>query len=315
MGKNKSNKYMSLKALIVAIAVIGIVAYFILTAPTLALASDYLNLPDGINFGGVPEPVGADAVEKSRNMIGRVMAPLRVIMGAVAVALMVLYGFLLVIGGRNEESINTQKKAVLWGIIGLAIISGSASIGEIFDFTQGSFLGDEQSIAARAGLFDSRVMVIVTFLKYTLGSIAIFAIIKSGLIMIMASGSEENVKREQKNLIGGFVAIFMVIISDHLVRNIIFNVTMSESENMAVVSINATAGMEEIAAVTNFMVSFIGPIMILGIIGGSVMYVLAASDEEKTQKAQKIIMNSVIGALVIYGAYAVVTAAITGSLF
>ena len=130
--------------------------------------------------------------------------------------------------------------------------------------------------------------------------------------MIAAGGTEEAINKEKKNLLGSFVAILYVIVGDFVVKKVLFNVTQVNNE--AVVSIDAKAGVTEVVAATNFMVSFIGPVMILGIIGGSLMYAMAGGDEEKAGKAKKILVNSIIGSLIVYGAFAIVTTIISGQM-
>jgi len=301
------------KALAVAIILVGVIAYLIWTSPISADAA-FINLPDPGNFGDVPSPEGSTAVAKAGSLLESLMSPVRVIMAAVGVSLIVLYGFQLVILGRDEETVSRSKRALIWGIIGLALISISASLSEVFNFSDGSFLGSEESIIERAGIFDDRVTLIIVFLKYILGSIAVFTIVRSGMVMITSGGNEENVTREKKNLIGGFVAIFFVIIGDLVVKKVLFNVTSNTNDNMAVVSIDANAGVAEIVAITNFMVTFVGPLMVLGMVGGGLMYAMAGGDEEKAGKAKKILMNSIIGALIIYGAFAIVTTVISGQI-
>ncbi len=311
--RKRTKKHSYLKALIVAAILIGVIIYLILTSPISADAA-FIDLPDAENFGGVPDPEGDTSVEQASSLLESLMGPLKIIMGAVGIALIVMYGFVFVISGRNEETVSKQKRALIWGIIGLALISISASLSEVFDFSDGSFLGSEETILERAEIFDSRATLVITFLKYILGSIAVFTIVRSGMVMITSGGSEENVTREKKNLIGGFVAIFFVIIGDFVVKKVLFKVTEDTSDNMAVVSIDAKAGVSEIVAITNFMVTFVGPLMVLGMVGGGLMYAMAGGDEEKAGKAKKILMNSVIGALIIYGAFAVVTTIISGQI-
>ncbi|EKD48112.1 MAG: hypothetical protein ACD_65C00121G0003 [uncultured bacterium] len=60
------------------------------------------------------------------------------------------------------------------------------------------------------------------------------------------------------------------------------------------------------------MVTFLGPVMILGIVAGGLMYALSGTDEEKATKAKKILINSIIGAVIVYGAFALVSSFITG---
>ena len=52
--------------------------------------------------------------------------------------------------------------------------------------------------------------------------------------------------------------------------------------------------------------------MMLGIVAGGLMYAMAGGDEEKSGKAKKILVNSIIGAIIIYGAFALVSTIISG---
>ncbi|EKD48032.1 MAG: hypothetical protein ACD_65C00152G0001, partial [uncultured bacterium] len=134
------------------------------------------------------------------------------------------------VSARNEEAINTQKKALIYGFIGLALVSIAGSLSEIFNFQEGSFLGSEADIVERAGLFDSKATVVITFLKYIIGSIAVFAIVRSGFVMLLSGSSEEAVGKERKNLVAGFTALAFVIIGDFFVRKVMFNVVQGDNE-------------------------------------------------------------------------------------
>jgi hypothetical protein len=60
------------------------------------------------------------------------------------------------------------------------------------------------------------------------------------------------------------------------------------------------------------MVSFVGPIMMLGLVAGGVLFLTSAGNDERTGLAKKIITNSVIGIVIIYGAFALVSTVIAG---
>ncbi|EKD63893.1 MAG: hypothetical protein ACD_51C00155G0003 [uncultured bacterium] len=312
MNKQKNKKADYLKPLLLAAILIGVIVYLILTSPISAHASGFFNLPDSDSFGGVPAPEGDDAIEQAENIATRILRPLRIIMAAVGVLLIVLYGFTLVVAGRNEQTVETQKRALWKGIIGLALISIAGTVSEVFSFQEQNIFGSEENILVSAGLFNEGTTLIITFMKYILGSVAVFTIVRSGFVMVVSGGAEESTTREKKNLLAGFVALAFVMIGDFFVKKVIFNV--EQGNNEAIVSIDAASGVKEIAAITNFMVSFIGPFMVLGIVAGGLMYAMAGGDEERAGKAKKILVNSAIGSIVIYGAYALVATMIGGAL-
>lgn len=308
--KNKTSGY--LKPLLLATILVGVIIYLILTSPISAHASGFFNLPDSSSFGNLPAPEGSDSIAQAENIATRILHPLRVIMAAVGVLLIVLYGFTLVISGRNEETVETQKRALWKGIIGLALISIAGTISEVFNFQGGNIFANEENILVSTGLFNEGTTLIITFMKYILGSVAVFTIVRSAFVMVVAGGAEESTTREKKNLLAGFVALGFVMIGDFFVKKVMFNV--EQIGNQAVVSIDAASGVKEIAAITNFMVSFIGPFMVLGIVGGGLMYAMSGGDEEMSGKAKKVLVNSIIGTIIIYGAYAVVATMISGML-
>ncbi len=58
---------------------------------------------------------------------------------------------------------------------------------------------------------------------------------------------------------------------------------------------------------TNLIAAITGPFALLSLVGGGLMYVIAGGDEEKTGKAKKIITWAIVGIVVIYGAFALVS--------
>lgn len=310
MKKHKNKKLNYLKAFILGAVLLGIIAYLIAHSPL--SAADFLNLPDPEYFGDVPSLEGETGVAKAQDFVTRLMRILRIAMAAIGIGLMVLYGLIMVLSGHNEETVTKQRKGFLWGIIGLALISVAGSLSVVFDFQGGSFLGDEQTIFERAGIFDDRVATVITFLKYFLGSVAVFMIVESAFKMITAGDKEETITNERKQIIGGVIGIVIIVIAEFFVRRVLFKVDESINYNEAIIIIDTKAGVDEIIAVTNFMVSFVGPVMVLGIVAGGLMYALSGGDEEKATKAKKILINSVIGAFIVYGAFAIVSTMVTG---
>jgi len=78
--------------------------------------------------------------------------------------------------------------------------------------------------------------------------------------------------------------------------------------------VNAQAGIEEIVGITNFIVSFVGPIAILMMVVGAIMYATAGGEEEQMQKAKRLLVATFIGIVMIYGSFALVSTVVNGKL-
>ncbi|MBT4384182.1 hypothetical protein HOD30_00360 [Candidatus Peregrinibacteria bacterium] len=276
------------------------------------VSAAFVPLPD-VDGIGVPNPEGDTAIQRAESLLGPIGRTLRIVIGAIAVLLIVISGFTMVIGGENEETVKTQKTSITMAIIGLAMISIAGPMAEIFDFRQGNFLEDPDALVERAKLFDDTTKIIVTFFKYVLGSLAALMFIRAGATMISGSHNEEAVTQSKKSLMVGAAGLFLVLISDLVVRNILYDAEYNDTASKTIVEIDQNAFIAQVVAFTNILVTFVGPIMMLGIVIGGVVYVTSAGNEERTNLAKKILLNSVIGIIIIYSAFALVSTVITGS--
>ena len=271
----------------------------------------FIPLPDATNLD-VPNPQGETGIEKAENLLGPLARSVRIIIGAIAVALIVVAGFSMVVAGDNEESVKTQRKGITYGVIGLLMISVAGPIAEVFDFRQGNILENPDEFIERAQLFDDTTRIVITFVKYFLGSLAAFMFIRSGAMMIGQGYSEETVTREKKNILIAAAGLLTVFASELLVRRIFYDAEYNDAASETVIALNQNELITQIVAITNIVVSFVGPIMMLGIVAGGVLYITAGGDEERTGLAKKILINSVIGVAIIYGAFALVSTLISG---
>lgn len=275
------------------------------------MASSFLPLPS-VQDLDVPAPTGDTAVEKFQNLLGPLGRSVRIIVGAFAVLLLVISGFTMVLAGDNEEAITNQKKSITYGVIGLLMISIAGPLAEVFDFRSGNIIADDGLLVERVALFNNTTQLIITFVKYLLGSLAALMFIRSGATLVMSGANEESVTQEKKAMGMAAMGLLVVVFSDLIVRRILFDAKFNSKTSETVVAINQNEFVSQMIAITNIVVSFVGPIMVLGLIIGAVMYVTAGGDDEKTDRAKKIIINSVIGVAIIYGAFALVSTVITG---
>ena len=161
------------------------------------------------------------------------------------------------------------------------------------------------------------INIIIVFIKYIVGSVAVLFMIRSGAKLVMAGDNEEVLNTEKKNLMTGIFALFIIMLSNTVVKEILFKVHTPDSQftpngQEAVVSFDVGRGVQEIVGITNFIVTWAAPFAVFALIIGAIMYLTAFGDEEKTGKAKKIIFNSVLALLIIYGAFAIVSTVISG---
>lgn len=279
----------------------------------LAFAAGFLPIPDASSFGDVPDPEG-EGLQKAYNLVFNLAHNFRYIIGGVAILMMVVSGIKLVLSGNEEETANKQKTNLLWGLIGLVLIAISGPIAEILDMQNGGFLSSEETIVYRAGLFDRQALIIITFIKYIVGSVAVLFLIRSGAKLVLAGDTDEVLNVEKKNILSGVFALFLIILSDVIVKQVLFKVTpeYSTSGQEAVTSFDTGRGVQEIVGITNFIVTWASPFAVLALVIGGIMYLTAFGEQEQMDKAKKIVFNATIALIIIYGAFALVSTFISG---
>lgn len=274
-----------------------------------AAAASYIPVPETIcGEGGFPCPEGT-GIEAAKSLTGKIIDNVRYIVGAVAVLVIVIAGIKLIVSGGNEEVYTKQSEALIFGILGLFFVGLAGEIAQIFEVDRGGFLKDPNVMMQKSRLFTRAVTIVITFIKYIIGSMAVFGIVKAALDMILQGGNEEEVNKNKKSILYGVLGLVIILISNPVINKVFFKIDTGRYPGVEPVrpAVDTQALVAEIAGVTNIVAAIAGPFALLSLIAGGVMYTFSGGEEEKTGKAKKIIMWSLIGLVIIYGAFAIVS--------
>ena len=274
--------------------------------------SGYLHIPKDLS-NSFPVPSGNTGVEIARSLVGKVIDNVRYLIGAIAIIVIIISGVKLVTAGGNEETFTKETTTLTYAIIGLFFVALAGDLATIFNVDQGGFLKDPNVAVQRSRLFNRVVEIAITFIKYVIGSLSVLFIVRNGLRLVLLGGNEDEVTKDKKNLFYGLLGLVVILLSNTVVNNIFFKIDTSKYPGVDGVKpgIDAHALALQIAGITNLVASIAGPFALLSLIVGGVMYMFAAGEEEKIGKAKKLIMWSLIGLVVIYGAFSIVSLFVT----
>ncbi len=266
---------------------------------------------------GLPAPSDEDSgqdILKSLVLSG--LGYVKTLTAVIGILFITLLGYKLISEGDNEEEVTKVKKGLIYVILAFVMISMSEDIGKIFDMSEGTILQNPQQILKRVHLFDSQVEIIITFMKYFLGAFATLMMIRSGIALITRGGSEEEQTNQKKALLYTAGALVLIFVGDIFINKVFYKVNRTVYSGITGVhpAVDAKAGVEQIVGITNFIVTFVGPVAILFLMAGALMYATAAGEEERLNEGKRIIISAAIGILVIYGAFAIVNTVIAGKL-
>ncbi len=288
--------------------------------------SGLLPLPDSASYGNLPAPAKGKAEQQFYDLIFGLVQNARYILGALAIGMIVYAGVRMVTAQGNEDVHTTQRRNLLWAIIGLALVGMSGEIVHIFQVscdvkiagqtcTAGGFLNGPNAIIRQSTIFNQRTQFLIIFIKYLIGSVAVIEIVRSGMRLITMGSSEEALGLDKKNLAYGLFGLLLIIISDTAISKVFYKIdpTRYPSVGGANPGFDAPQGIREIAGFTNLVVSIVSPIAVLMLLAAAIMYITAAGNEEKQTKAKRMIFAVVIGIIIMYGAFAIVSTFVGGS--
>lgn len=266
---------------------------------------------------GLPTPAeGQSGQETLNQVVFSALGYVKVIVGVIGVLLITVIGYKLVISGSNEEEVTKAKRALTYTIIAFVMISMSDDIGKIFDMKDGTLLQNPQEILQRVKLFDRQVEIAITFMKYTIGSLATLMLVRAGTKMITEGGNEEETTKAKKSLLYTTGALLMIYVGDIFINKVFYKINKNVYSGITGVNpqLDAKAGVEQIVGITNLIVTFVGPVAVLILLAGAIMYATSGGEEEKMEKAKRLVFSAALGILVIYGAFAIVSTVISGKL-
>jgi len=239
--------------------------------------------------------------EAQLNQVGRAVAnTIKNIAGALAIIWIIIAGARMIFARGDENTITEQKRAILWGVIGLLAI---LLTDRMIDVLYGPAGNIRTELVLDQG-FSDEIYGIVTFLKAIIGMIAIFFIVLSGIKTVFASGEEDKITQQRKSVLWVVIGLILIAIDQILVENFFIIPTQLQSDRIEtsnVVSIINITG-----SVLKFTLGFVGLITFGILIYGAATMVMNYGNDEMVQKSKKIIKNAIIGILVILSAYVIV---------
>ncbi len=267
-------------------------------------------------YGDLPDPVGTSGTLGAENLVDKIAKNLKYIIGVVAIALVTFAGFRMVAEGNNEQTLTDQRTGLLYGILGLALIGIALPLADILNFQNGSPFSSSYEISERVNIFKNETAIIITFIKYILGAIAVLFIVISGSQLIVAIQDEGAIDNTKKKLLASVIGLVIVMMSGNLIDNILYKVDLDEAAKQSGYNpgIDPNSAIAEIVGLTNLLITFIGPLLVIVFIGSGIFYVISFQDEGRMDSAKKWMKNAFIGLIIVYGAFAIVSTFIAGNI-
>jgi len=228
----------------------------------------------------------------------------RNVLGGVALIMGILYGLRLVLARGQEERIAKQKANFLWVFIGFVVLIISENIAGIFNPEKATSAALIDFNAARDQLRD-----VADYIKWFLGSIIVLLMTISSIRMVTAGGDEEVISTQKRNITWSGIGILTILLASNIVNAIYFFRAPDEA-----VAAAPEVAITEIGGVIKLILVFIGPIAIAFTIYAGFMYLTSLDNEERMNRAKRMIIGGITGIVIIYAAFAIVNSITSSDL-
>ena len=232
----------------------------------------------------IPAPsLGGPFASDLQGSLSSVAGEAAVIVGGVLVLMFIYYGMKILLSGGDESKQSEVKEAFAHALFGVAMIGGATVIANSFPVVGGTIVDNQ----IETGLINP----VVDFISYFVAAALLFTIVYQAIRMIIAQ-DENSVSTARKKLIQGMIGAAIVILARRLADAF-------QGADSAILP-------AELAGIARFIATVFGFVAVLAILISGVILVISINDDLR-DTARKMIINSIVGLVVIYAAYSLVS--------
>jgi hypothetical protein len=265
----------------------------------------------GVNSSLINNRTGAEGtvevVKSAINTLKRLLGPVLVfVMGGFAIQLLIT--------GGNEDKFTSAANHFFYVLVGIAFVALADFLSQTFLLYQtsdSSFLSDNQKVAQAAQAVKNQIALVIKFLRYILGGVALIYVVKSGAV-ILFNAEDESVEKQKDIFIYGFTGLILIMGSEALI-NAVFDVKTLDNITSPILGaeftrpeVNVVGGISLLTNVTNLLLALMSGLFMFTLVIGGSMYTFSAGNEERGQKGTKVIIGSLVGLAIAFSSYTIV---------
>jgi len=227
------------------------------------------------------------------------------LVGGIAVIILIVTGIQLILARKKIDDVwSKQKDRLIHLVTGFVIIMiASFAVNKGFYGTAGEVFDTTSSAQTAAKAASSQLKGMVSAVLMIAGSFAVFMLVVVGMKLLTSAGNEDVQTKAKKQITWIILGLFLLGVSEFIVLQIVF------PEHGGRIP-SADQGKKLIKDFTNFTSAFVSIAALISFIYGGYLYVVAAGNDEQTEKAKKILLGAVIAIVLGLGAFALVNTVI-----
>ncbi len=239
-----------------------------------------------------------------------VVARMRILVGLVAFAMIVIAGFNLIVR-QSEESMGAARKTIVGVVVGVFLIFLSEQFVDAiyggFSIDPGTVLADPINLEAGAYIISNELMGIVRWAETLVAITAIGLMVAQAIVVLSSFGAEETIRKAYRSVFYTVIGLLLIVFDRTIAA--IFGYSQLAAFPGAP---DATIFVVEVFGFIRFLLGFVAIAAIGVVIYAGILMIAHFGQEEMVTKARTIIINGVIGLVLIVVSFVVVQTVILG---
>lgn len=218
--------------------------------------------------------------------------------------IVIVYMSIKLVNTNAEDEYDKAKSAIFYGVLGFFLIQvADIIVRKMFFGETGDIFSDAGSAQSYAEESVRQMRGIVGFVELFVGGAAVMVLVIRGFTMVSSAGDEEQMKKAKNQIIYALVGIFLIGLSELIVRGFIFP---NEGKTLPDVDV----GKRILVLVTNYISGFIAIICFAMLFYQGYRYVVSAGDTAEYDNLKKTALSIILALLLAFGAFALVNTVI-----
>jgi len=221
-----------------------------------------------------------------------------------AVLFIVIAGIRMITASGNEDIVKKNRTSLIWLMVGLVIMQLSEIFVNILynqDHYRGFGIFGDYAKNIPEELQNSLVNPLLNFMMTLLAVIAVLMILIAALKMMTAMGDENKIKKQQQMIIGAMLGLGVIILAKPVVQWF-----YGYGDETSQPSVHVEQSVSIVVQIANFMMGFTFVAAVVMVIVAGIMMIVHFGNDQRVQKAKKIISWVFIGLALILSAYTIV---------
>ncbi len=248
----------------------------------------------------IPLSTTGDSIASAKDFGFRILWVIKTVISGFALIYLIMIGVYMILGSDNEETVKTQRKQIVYALIGFIFLNIPGFVYTIFMHDSwGTFETATDPTLTSGGSvlwntqFDGILGEIIAFLRVFAFGVAVTMFTWGLFNLIMSAGDDEKKKKAKNRIVYGIIGLIFLGFVE------MWGLLIAMGNFSKIIPVGNT--------LFSLVMYFSAPIAIFMLMWWAYYFITSAGDEERMKKWKSIVINTGIALIILLSALSFIT--------